>query len=68
MKVGEKMGSGRIENIFQFSEIEIPTIDINVDLSGAKQGLSDLEQIIDRLTEKTEYLNSLLIDTIDIIE
>lgn len=62
------MGSGRIENIFQFSEIEIPTIDINVDLSGAKQGLSDLEQIIDRLTEKTEYLNSLLIDTIDIIE
>lgn len=60
------MGTGRIESMFQ--KIDIPTIDINVDLSGAKQGLSDLEQIIDRLTEKTEYLNSLLIDTIDIIE
>lgn len=60
------MGTGRIESIFQ--KVDIPAIDINVDLPGAKQGLSDLEQIIDRLTEKTEYLNSLLIDTIDIIE
>lgn len=41
----------------------IPPFKISIDMSEAKAELEELEQTIDRITSKVEYLNSLLKNT-----